>query len=782
MKIAFKSIIRNFINNPVISLINVLGLSISLVLVITLSTYCYSELTTDTYHKNSDRIYLIGKPGAGMHSPAILKENIDEKVPGVEASLRISGTWSEPVFQVENKQPIVSDLIFTDPIFFDFFSYKINEGNPSEAFKNPLSIVITTKLKKKLFGNEKALGKTIKYNNNQLLTISAVIEEPAENSFLSFSAVTTIDTKQILQPNEGEMTNWGWSNFQTFLLLNRQANDKEIANTIFSLFPKDHQEWIGEINLIPLKEVYFSNLKTFGENYFLQGNRNKALVLLLVASLILIIALVNFINISSSQWTRKINNTGVLKVIGASRFVIFRNLVFESFLLFAISLILALLLFSSITSGIQRFAGISFDAKLILNSTFFLILLLFTITFSILSSIIPGVKISSSKAVDNLKNSIRGNQKKAFLQNGLTTLQLVISIVLISFTILIYKQINFVSNNLVFNQDNSIAIKLTDQLKRDILENELSQNSSIENVSFTQFYPGKQLSSWATKLRINGEEKEVHFQTFNADEGFFKIMRLELLKGQLYSNDLSKDRDKVIVNETFLKRFNIENPIGGTFEMQRGTHYEIIGIIKDFHFKSLEKEIEPLLIINGGNASYCLATINATDFNSLNSTIQTIKNVTAKLSPSFPVEINFLDDAVNKMYEAEIRFRRTFSLFSISAILICAIGILAMSIFASQCRTKEIGIRKVNGARLTEILTMLNSDFIRLVAIAFLVACPISWFAMHKWLENFAYKTEISWWIFVLAGIISFVIALITVSWQSWKAASKNPVEALRYE
>ncbi|MCY1719269.1 ABC transporter permease [Prolixibacteraceae bacterium Z1-6] len=777
-----KPIIRNFLRKPVISLINLFGLATSLVFVIILSVYCYNELTTDTHHAKAERIYLIGKPGAGMNTPAVLKPHIDMEVPGVEAAIRVAGTWQAPVFQAEDGQPITSDLIFSDSEFFSFFNYKTLEGDCATALINPLSVVITKPLANKLFGRNSAVGKTIKYNNEKLLTVSAVIEKPAGNSFLDFSAVTSIETRKILQPSEGEFKEWGWSNFQTFLLLGENADPAQLAQTIFLVFPEKFQKWIEEIHLIKLKDVYFSNLQTFGAHHVRMGDKYKALILLFVAGLILTIALVNFINISSSQWMEKIKQTGVLKVIGATRIIIFCNVLSETFLLFISAVILAVIIMAGVTPIIQNYTGIQFSTKLISRPILFLVLFASTLVFSLVLSLIPGLRISSSKAVNNLRKSIDQNSKKSYLRNGLITLQYVIAIVLIAFTTLIYKQVEFGSNNLVFNQENTIAVKLTPQLKKDIIKQEFEKIPGVQNVSLSQFYPGKQLSSWGTKLNLNGEEQEVHFTTFSADAEFFSLMDLELVMGKFYSDGSGNDKDKVIVNEKFLKEFNLENPIGGTFEMQKGTDFEIIGVVRDFNFKTVEKPIEPLAIINQGYASYCLTSIQSGDFKSLSSTLKHIQAVTSKLSPSFPVEVSFLDSAVINMYESEVRFRRTFSLFSISAIIICAMGILAMSIFATQRRVKEIGIRKVNGAKVAEVLALLNKDFVRWVVIAFVIATPIAYYAMSKWLENFAYKTNLSWWIFALAGVLALGIALLTVSWQSWRAATRNPVEALRYE
>jgi len=329
-----------------------------------------------------------------------------------------------------------------------------------------------------------------------------------------------------------------------------------------------------------------------------------------------------------------------------------------------------------------------------------------------------------------------------------------------------------------------MSIKLTDQFsrKKDVLKNLLEENSIVKKISFSQFYPGKTNQYREAQLTLNGENKQVSFDLISADAEFFEMLGLQLVSGRLFTDNLSFDKEKIVVNEAFLRQNNIANPLGGTVSM--GTSYEIIGVIKDFHYKPVNQPIVPLAIRNEFNSysSYCLITIQTSNFQSLYATVDNIKKTVSELSPAFPVEVNFIDEAIRNMYQSELKFRRTFSLFAACAMVICCMGILAMSVFATQHRVKEIGIRKVNGAKIYEVLLMLNKDFVKWVAIAFVISCPIAWYAMHKWLNNFAYKTEMSWWIFALSGIIALAIALFTVSWQSWRAATGNPVEALRYE
>jgi putative ABC transport system permease protein len=780
----FKSTVRNFIRKPATNLINLLGLSVSLALVIMLSVYCYSELTTDSHHKNRDRVYIYGlnELDDRIYTPGILKEHIDANVPGIESVVRISGTWEAPVFQVENNDPITSDLIFADEDFFLLFTYNFIEGNSETAITDPMSVVITQSLARRLFGDEIALGKIIKLNNTHNLTVSAVVEEPKVNTCLAFNALASIATRKIVQEADGEYTEWGWSDFQTFLLLKDGVDPGTTEKTILALFPLEMQKDYRNAKLTPLKKIYFSKFLLFGSSYLVSGDKNKVQILIFVVSLVLMIALVNFVNISSSQWIDKIKQTGVLKVIGASRTTILKNVLFEAFLMFLLSLLIAITLVFTFYYFISNYTGIYFNFQLLYLPSFYLVAVIGTFILSIIFSLIPAIRISSSRVVYNLKNTVDSHQSNSMLRGVLVTTQFIIAIVLIAFTILVQKQVNFGSSNLGFDQNNIISIELSRQLnhKKDVFKSLLEENPTVKKVSFSQFYPGKINSSRDTELTINGEKKLISFDLISADTEFFEILDLQLVSGRLYSDTLSSDMRKMVVNEAFLRENKVTNPLGGTVIM--GSSYEIIGVIKDFHFKPVNQPIIPLAIRNDPNASYCHINIQTNDFKSLSATVNNIKKTATELSPSFPVEITFFDQAIENMYQSELQFRRTFSLFAGCAIVICCLGILAMSLFACQRRIKEIGIRKVNGARVPEVMTMLNRDFVKWVVIAFVIATPIAWYAMNKWLENFAYKTSLSWWIFALAGLMALGIALLTVSWQSWKAATRNPVEALRYE
>jgi putative ABC transport system permease protein len=786
MQNIFKTTYRNFVRKPATNLINLLGLAVSLAMVIMLSVYCYSELTTDNFHKNGDRVYVYGNFTDAISFPALLKDQIDLNVPGVESTVRITGTWSAPVFQVDNKEPITSDLIYADEDFFKLFTYHAIAGNLETALKEPMSVVITKSLAKKLFGREQAVGKLMKMNNDKELTVSAVLEEPKSNTCLSFSAVTSNATKKIVEPNGNEFTDWHFGGFMTFVLLKEGVNPDVTAKSIYTLLPEGFHKNNSGLTLNPFKKIYFSGFSLFGD-YIQFGDKGKIMILLMVALMVLMIALVNFINISSSQWMEKTKQTGVMKVIGASRPTVLRHVLSEAFLFFFMSLLFAIILVSTTASFICNYTGIQFNQQLIYTPSFLVISIAGTFAFSLIFSIIPALRISSSKAVDNLKKTVKPGPSNSISRGILVTTQFIIAIVLIAFTVLVQKQVNFGSSNLGFNQENIVGIKLTEQLKnkKEVLKKLLEEKAGVEKISFTQYFPGEPISFWTSNQTIEGEKKETKFELINADASFFGITGFQLVQGRFYSDDLTTDRNKLVVNEAFVRENKLTNPIGTKMMAGMAMHEElseIIGVVKDFHYKSFNQPIGPLLFQNQSWVTYCLVSLNLRDFNSLRSILQQIKAVSTNLSPSFPVEISFFDQAIENMYQSELQFRRTFSLFAGCAIMICCLGILAMSLFACQRRIKEIGIRKVNGARIGEVMAMLNRDFVKWVAIAFVIATPIAYYAMHKWLENFAYKTELSWWIFALAGLLALGIALLTVSFQSYKAASKNPIESLRYE
>lgn len=788
MKHTLKLFYRNFRKHASINLINLGGLVLSMTVVLILSAYCYSELTTDRHHKHPGESFLVSngvqRGELGIFTPAILAEHLRSEIPDIKNVVRIAGTWESAVIKAEGGEAFKTELVFADTSFFQLFNYHEVLGDLETALSDPSSIVITKPEALRLFGKTDVIGETIYINNKHLVKITAVIEQAGNNSFLSFKVLVPIASRKIIQPNGEEFTKWSYSNFQTFVQINKNSDLSKIETLIKKINTdnSDGKRNSREVKLIPLEEIYFAGIHTPWANFLKVGDFSKIVILMIVASLILIIALINFVNISSYSLKERLRQTGIFKIIGASKRQVLINVIFESILIFSFSYWMAIVLAEVIHPFITQYTGVNYINELILTPAFIAISFSLAIFLGIITNIIPSIRHAITNPINGLKKALNGKTKGRVYQSSLVIFQFCAAIVLITFTLLVHKQIKFGTRDLGYNDKNTVAIKLTKQLKKKVLKDKLGSLAGTEKISLTQFYPGKPISNWGLTLPINGEDKKIQFSIFDADLAFMDMMNIELVAGRFYSDTVSSDKNKVLINEAFVKEYEIENLSDIAISGWSGNTLEAVGIIKDFHYKSKNHAIGPLVIKNTGYASYCLVEISSNQFADLSSSIDEKKEITAQLSPDFPVEISFMDQAVENMYQSELQFRRTFTFFAGCAIFISCLGILALSLYAGQQRTKEIGIRKVNGAHVEDILMLLNKDFIKWVMIAFIIATPIAFFSMKKWLESFAYKTEISWWIFIIGGCSALLIALFTVSWQSWMAAKRNPVEALRDE
>ncbi len=758
--------------------------------VILLFSFCYHELTTDMHQENKENGYLLinsdGNNSFGINMPGVLSYHLDSSVFEIKKTVRMAGFWEQPVLKSEKADPMKSKILFVDGDFFELFTYEPVSGNLDMAFQDPRSMVITEKLASRLFGNIDAVGETIMLNNEHPLVITAIVREPGNNTFLDFEALISMEGRKIIQSNPGEYTNWNWWNFNTFILTDKDYDQQTTEEKIRNIFI-DHSQSENSfegIGVLPLQDIYFSKIEAGWQDHFRIGNKQQVLVLAMVAFLILLIAIINFINISSSQYIDRLKQAGIQKILGATKFHIIRQVLFESAMLFMISAWIGIILTEIIQIYLSQYLEIQLISGIIFSPKILILIISLSTVIGILSSLPTAYLISSSKSIDNLKSTFSLKANKSALRSILVVTQFAIAIILIGFTVLVQKQIRFGISNLGYEKENIVGIKFTQQLygKSEILKKELLDQAFIDNVSMTQFFPGKDLSYWGLDTEIRGEKKQLSFNKFDADQAFFDMLNIKSVSGRIYSDDFSTDKNKAVVNQAFLKANDISDPIGIELYARNDIHFEIIGIIEDFHFESVNKEIGPLLINNSGNASVCLVNMQSHDFNVLRSNMESLREICHNLSPDFPVEIRFMDLAVENMYRSEIRFRRIFTLFSSSAIFISCLGILALSIFVCNIKTKEIGIRKTFGASVRSIFNMLNQEFARSVIIAFSIACPVSWYLMQLWLKGFSYKTDISWWIFALSGLMAMGIAFLSVSWQSYRSARKNPVDILRYE
>ena len=789
-----KIICRNILSNKLHSILNIAGLAVGISSFILILLYVNHELTFDRFHKNFNNIYKLTL-GNSFYTMAPFAVVLKDKLPDIEKIARIDfqmGGGKSPLLRVKKGTEAetfrVNDIIYADSTFFDIFSFNVIEGDVKKSLSEPNSIVLTKSTAFKIFGNEDPLGKTIEFigtNENPRLnyTVSAIINDIPVNSSIKFNGIVSFNTLKSIKPGgvdvDEDYGNW---TYDTYIL-------KKSASSVVQLTKKTNEIWLNDIlkrsNLNPDSESakeYISGFVPLKEVSFFKNNKAKFIYLILsVGIFIIILALINFINLSVAKASTHTKEIALKKVQGSSRYDLIKQFIGESLVLTFISTAIALVIVYFLMPLFSVITGISFSFKLLQNPQWILLLISGSVITGILAGIYPAIYLSSFKPLTILKNEkISGNINKTIIQ-VLIVFQFVISITLIISTIIIARQVRYMrTENVGFDNRLILKCQLTKNIRNryDVFKQGLLENPNILNVATSSGSGLAEEFHMSFTEEINGAEKS--YRAMAVDPDFIKTIGLKIIEGRDFSWDLETDKRKaVILNETAVKYFELDPAIG--FELNiYNSKALVIGVVKDYHNESFQKKISPQVLwyVPGWNSDLSIKISS----NNISETIQYIKDQWNELSPEIPFEFQFLNEKYDALYKDEDKFNILISYFSIIAILIACLGLYGLVSFSTERRSKEIGIRKINGARISEILVMLNRDFVIRVSIAFIIAVPIAWYAMHKWLLSFAYKTELNWWIFALAGIIALGMALLAVSWQSWRAATRNPVEALRYE
>jgi hypothetical protein len=456
----------------------------------------------------------------------------------------------------------------------------------------------------------------------------------------------------------------------------------------------------------------------------------------------------------------------------------------ESWLYSATSFFISVLLINMLAPVLLQWLGLNIQSDLIRQPA----ALVFTFggfsLIGILTGLLPGFRFGFVSPQQAMKTKTGSQKGKTLYSKILLAVQFSAAIVLIIATIIITRQNRYSNTDWGIKTDNIVGIKISQGLsgKKDVLKHELLQINGISDVVLTQFNPGSRNSNWTTKLTAPSVDKWVSFQNFTGGADLLDFFDIKLLQGQTFPEDMILDDSKALINEAAVRSFGIENPIGAKLMGMHDNKIEIIGIIEDFHYKSKHEKIAPLVIRNHKWASWCYVKINTTRFAHMQDILNAMENTVKQIAPAFPVEWEFMDDSIQQLYQREVQFQKQVSSFSLMAIFLACLGILGLSIFSAEQRTKEIGVRKVLGASVPDVVCLVTTEFLTWVGIASFIAIPIAWYSMNRWLQNFAYRIDMSWWMFILAGGIALTIALLTVSWQAIRAATANPVESLRYE
>jgi putative ABC transport system permease protein len=685
--------------------------------------------------------------------------------------------WEDAGMQVNSNPFNVKDLIFTDSTFYKVFPLEFIAGNPEEALVHSSSLVFTESQAKKLFGSIDIIGKTVRLENQFDFTVTGVIKDQPFlhfkfNVLASIISLEKIAYKGILQEYDG------WS-YPTYLLLPDEMHTKMYEIKIVNLLKKFGYN--SPFHLKPFDKIYYSS-EVENETNTKHGNLLYNKILIAISILILLLASINFINLTIAHAVSRSKEVGIKKIQGASIFQLTVQFLFEIIFIVIVSLGLALSLIIILTPFLNSLTGFPFHLATLFSIKNLLIFLTGTIGFVLITGIYPSLYISSYTLLSN-KNKLLGFSDHKSIRNGLIIFQNLISIVLICCTMATYQQFRYMNKkDLGFKRDNIVNLKINSRLMDhlDVFKEELLKYPEIISASYSNRTPGSYWGSWCC-IKISGiEDKEFKFFDNYVDPDYLKTMGIKLKEGENLSlQNESENNLSYLINETAIKQYNIKEPIGRILT-GNGRIGKIVGVVNDFHYRGLNYAQTPVLLLY--ETRYIRYINIKIDKSNTDNAIKRIRGTWQKIWPEFAFEYNFLDETYDLQYKSEKQFGKLLFSFAMLALFIASIGLFGLSLHSSERRTKEIGIRKVNGARTFDVMAMLNQDFVRWVTISFIIACPIAYYAMNKWLQNFAYKTELSWWVFGVAGAFAVVVAVLTVSCQSWRVATRNPVEALRHE
>ncbi len=781
---------RNITRNKAFSLINILGLALGLASSLLIVLWVNDERSVDAFHKNGkqlfqvyERNYYDGKVDADYPTQGLLAEELKRNIPQIQYTSGFeyaSAPGTKNTFAAADKIDKMSGM-FAGEDFFKMFSFPLLQGNASTAISNPSSIAISHDMANIFFGSpQNAIGKTILFDNKENLLITAVFENIPHNSSLQFDFLRSW-TDFVAQNNW--VHNWGNTDPQTFIRLRKDANAATVQSQIKDFIYRYQPKTNGlktELALQPFTDRYlYSNFK----NGYIDGGRIEYVRLFsIIAIFIVLIACINFMNLTTARSARRAKEVGVRKVIGAMRLSLIKQFIGEAMLITLIAIAIAILLTLLLLPSFNSLTGKQIVLPFVHLNFWLMIAALLVITGFVAGSY-PAFFISSFKPASVLKGGLKFSWTNLFLRKGLVVFQFALSVMLIIATVVIYKQMQYVQNkNLGYNRDNLLYIPIEGQLikKYDVFKQEALNSTSISDISKMRNSPTV-IGHHTNSISWPGKDPNLNVPFADGVVGydFVKTMKLQLLAGRDFSKAYD-DSTSFLLNETAVNKIGFKNPVGQTVAW--GNHKGmVIGVIKDFHFNSLHEKIEPLIVRLDEDWPWGTILVR-TKAGETKQAIASLQKICRQLNPEFPFTYQFSDLEYAKLYKSEEVVSKLSDLFASLAIFISCLGLFGLAMFSAEQRTKEIGIRKVLGASAQNIVALLSINFLKPVLIAFLVAFPVAWYAMNTWLHGFAYRISIGWTTFAMAGASAIIVAMLTVGFQSIKAAVANPVESLRTE
>lgn len=798
LTIAWRSLTRN----RVFSFINMFGLAVGLACCMLISGYLYQELTYDTYSPNAKQLYRVnlGTVGsAGTDTYPIVDiavgEGIKNAFPEVAAFTRMSNL--QPLFvKAADQQFKESNLVMADANFLQTFSIPLLEGDAKTSLTEPNTIVLTKAMAKKYFGDASALGKML-IVGDKTMKVTGVINKVPDNSHFHADGFASMITYIA-----GRQQTWSNVGFYTYLLLNKNADPKKlqaqfpqlVAKYVVPEIQRDMGVSLAEaqksvntflFTLQPVTDIHLHSHTKYEREA--NGDINYIYIFGALAIFILLLACINFTNLSTAASAKRSKEVGIRKVLGSLKNSLISQFLTESVLLTTLAMGFALALVYFLLPYFNGVSGKNISMLFYLNYKAIFIELLIALIVGIAAGIYPAFFISSFKILSVLKGNGSTQNNRSLLRSGLIVFQFFISTAFIIATFIVYQQLHFMQNKkLGYDKEQVLVINDTYTLKNNIVpfKNQLLQDKRIVNATITNDVPVRVSDGTQIYLKSTTSStghSEIHANIYHIDENYVPTMRMQMTAGRNFIAGSKADSSGVLVNETAVHELGLDktDPIGKTIVRSGQHEFNIVGVVKDFQYSSAKQKIAPLMMLLGNSNGSIIVKVKTADMHGL---VTGIENQWNEYHADAPFSYTFLDDQFAQLYVAEARTGKIFTSFAILAVIIASLGLFGLSAFSIRQRVREIGIRKVLGASSGSITAMLSAQFLKLVTISVLIAIPVTWYAMHRWLQEFAYRIEIQWWVFVLAGALALTVAFITVSFQTVKAALTNPVKSLRSE
>ncbi len=783
----FKILFRTIKRSPVYSLLNVAGLAIGMTCVFLILLWVKDEWSYDRHFKNAENLYRVVQnqnydtdPNPLELTPEPLAPALKKEYPEIIRSSRYSSF--EITLQKDN-EPFNEVFAFVDPDFLEMFSIQFVQGDIRTALNGPFNIVITEEMAKKYFKGEDPLGKTLTIYRFFTFTITGLIKELPHNSHIKFDFLVPYEfNKAIGRANDM----WSTYSLYSYIELYPGTDTKLLGNKIKNIIERNDAEVKTEIFLQNIKKVYlFSSVKhldSLADNKL--GNITYVRVYSLIALFIMLIACINFTNLSIAQYSKRAKEIGMRKISGAQRNKIIFQFLGESFFLAFVAHIMAMIMVEVLLPGFNNLSGkqlfINYKGIELYATLLFLIFLC-----GVMAGFYPALILSSFKPLDAISDARNKITRSSGFRKALVIFQFSLSAFLITSTFIIRNQINYLHNKKLGIETSNIGyFEFVPGFQIKAFKDKLYQNPDIIYTTVSNQTPANINTSTGCISWEGQNENIIGFHILAVDEDFAETFKLELKEGRFFSTEFLTDSATVVINEKAAEIIGHHDQI--IYKIKTGygdvdRRYKIAGVAKDFHYNSLRNALNPLIMFlepmtNGG---FCFIRMNTEN---ICETTKFIEDAYQSFNPSKPMDFRFLDKDFENLYRNEQRMGIIFNLSSFLAIIVSCLGLIGLSNYMTESRTKEIGIRKANGAKSIEIFSQLSREFFILVIISFAIASPIAWYTMHKWLQNFAYRVNIGWWVFALTGISVLIITMLTIGFQSYKAASKNPVDALRYE